>query len=59
MSRGDAGVIARHLAAFEALGPDHAALYREMTRRQLELVQATQRLSDGRALRVRRVISPE
>jgi len=26
VSRGDAGVIARHLAAFEALGPEHAAL---------------------------------
>ena len=63
ISRGDAGVIARHLAAFTALGPEHAALYREFTRRQLELVQATQRLSEEQAERVRgilsRVISPE
>lgn len=59
VSRGDAGVIARHLAAFTVLGPEHAALYREMTRRQLELVQATQRLSEEQAGRVRRVISPE
>jgi predicted short-subunit dehydrogenase-like oxidoreductase (DUF2520 family) len=59
VSRGDAGVIARHLAAFTALGPEHAALYREMTRRQLELVQATQRLSEEQVERVRRVISPE
>ena len=59
VSRGDAGVIARHLAAFDALGPDHAALYREMTLRQLSLVQATHRLSDEQAERVRRIISPE
>jgi predicted short-subunit dehydrogenase-like oxidoreductase (DUF2520 family) len=56
VSRGDAGVIARHLAAFEALGPEHAALYREMTQRQLALVQATQRLSDDQAERVRRTL---
>ena len=56
VSRGDAGVIARHLAAFEALGPEHAALYREMTRRQLALVQATQRLSDEQVRRVRGVL---
>ena len=56
VSRGDAGVIARHLAAFEALGPEHAALYREMTRRQLGLVQATQRLSDEQVRRVRGVL---
>lgn len=63
ISRGDAGVIARHLAAFTALGPEHAELYREFTRRQLELVQATQRLSEVQAGRVRailsQVISPE
>ena len=34
----------------------HAALYREMTQRQLALVQATQRLSDEQAERVRRVL---
>jgi predicted short-subunit dehydrogenase-like oxidoreductase (DUF2520 family) len=56
VSRGDAGVIARHLAAFEALGREHAALYREMTQRQLALVQATQRLSDDQAERVRRTL---
>jgi len=56
VSRGDAGVIARHLAAFEALGAEHAALYREMTQRQLALVQATRRLSDEQAERVRRAL---
>ena len=59
ISRGDSGVIARHLAAFTALGPEHAALYREFTRRQLELVQATQRLNEAQAERVRKIISPE
>ena len=59
VSRGDAGVIARHLAAFTALGPEHAAFYRELTRRQLALVQASARLSEEQAERVRRVICPE
>jgi predicted short-subunit dehydrogenase-like oxidoreductase (DUF2520 family) len=59
VSRGDAGVIARHLAAFTALGPEHAAFYRELTRRQLELVQASDRLSEEQAEHVRRVIVPE
>jgi predicted short-subunit dehydrogenase-like oxidoreductase (DUF2520 family) len=53
VSRGDAGVIARHLAAFTALGPEHAALYREMTLRQLALVQVTQRLSEAQVAAVR------
>lgn len=56
LSRGDAGVIARHLAAFNALGPEHAALYREFAQRQLELVQRTQRLSEAQAERVRQVV---
>ena len=59
ISRGDAGVVARHLAAFTALGPEHAELYREFSRRQLALVQATQRLSEDQAQRVRGVISRE
>lgn len=59
VARGDAGVVARHLAAFTTLGPEHADLYREFTRRQLELVQATQRLSEAQAERVRLVIAPE
>jgi predicted short-subunit dehydrogenase-like oxidoreductase (DUF2520 family) len=58
-SRGDAGVVARHLAALEALGPEHAALYREFTRRQLVLLQATGRLSEEQAASVRAVISRE
>ena len=44
VSRGDAGVIERHLSALEHLGPEHLAFYREMTRRQLQLVREAGRL---------------
>lgn len=37
VSRGDGGVIAKHLQALEALGADHAALYTALTRRALAL----------------------
>ena len=47
-SRGDLGVIARHLDALERLGPQHAAFYREMTRRQLTLARASGRLAESR-----------
>lgn len=57
VSRGDAGVVARHIAAFEKLGPEHLAFYREMTRRQVELVQETLRLSAEQAQRIRDLLS--
>jgi predicted short-subunit dehydrogenase-like oxidoreductase (DUF2520 family) len=57
LSRGDAGVIERHLAAFAALGPEHAALYREMTMRQLDLVQSTGRLSEAQATAIRQALA--
>ncbi|WP_112187620.1 DUF2520 domain-containing protein [Ralstonia sp. GX3-BWBA] len=37
VSRGDGGVIDKHLQALEALGTDHAALYTALTRRALAL----------------------
>lgn len=37
VSRGDGGVIDRHLQALDALGADHAALYAALTRRALAL----------------------
>ncbi|CAJ0784156.1 hypothetical protein LMG7141_01478 [Ralstonia condita] len=37
VSRGDGGVIDRHLQALEALGGDHATLYTALTRRALAL----------------------
>ena len=39
ISRGDAGVVAQHLAALDALGGAHGAIYREMSRRQLKLAR--------------------
>jgi predicted short-subunit dehydrogenase-like oxidoreductase (DUF2520 family) len=39
VSRGDAGVLERQLAAFEALDGDHAALYGLLTRRALSLAR--------------------
>jgi predicted short-subunit dehydrogenase-like oxidoreductase (DUF2520 family) len=40
VSRGDAGVLERQLAAFEALGADHATLYALLTRRALSLARS-------------------
>ncbi|CEJ17103.1 probable nadp oxidoreductase, coenzyme f420-dependent; (partial sequence nterminus) protein [Ralstonia solanacearum IPO1609] len=37
VSRGDGGVIDRHLRALDALGADHVALYAALTRRALAL----------------------
>ncbi|HJW11976.1 MAG TPA: DUF2520 domain-containing protein [Albitalea sp.] len=47
-SRGDVGVIARHLKALAQLGPPHSAFYREMTQRQLTLGRASGRLDEPR-----------
>ncbi|MGC0056973.1 DUF2520 domain-containing protein, partial [Ralstonia pseudosolanacearum] len=37
VSRGDGGVIERHLQALDTLGADHVALYAALTRRALAL----------------------
>ena len=37
VSRGDGGVIDKHLSALDTLGADHAALYTALTRRALAL----------------------
>jgi predicted short-subunit dehydrogenase-like oxidoreductase (DUF2520 family) len=49
VSRGDAGVVQRHLQALDRLGPAHGAFYRELTRRQIELARTDGRL-DGAQL---------
>jgi len=49
VSRGDAGVVQRHLQALDRLGPAHGAFYRELTRRQIELARTNGRL-DGAQL---------
>ncbi len=47
ISRGDAGVVGRHLEALAALGGGHLAIYREFARRQLHLARAAGRLDDA------------
>ncbi len=57
ISRGDAGVVQRHLRALEALGPDHAAIYREMSLRQLELAKRAGRLDDAQLARIAALVA--
>jgi predicted short-subunit dehydrogenase-like oxidoreductase (DUF2520 family) len=45
ISRGDLGVIERHLQTLDALGPAHGALYRTLALPQLELARQAGRLS--------------
>lgn len=56
VSRGDAGVVARHLQALERLGPGHAAFYRELTRRQIELARASGRLDAARIAQLQALV---
>ncbi|UUX93963.1 DUF2520 domain-containing protein [Aquabacterium sp. J223] len=44
LSRGDAGVVRRHLQALHALGGDHGDFYRVLARRQLRLAHDAGRL---------------
>lgn len=57
ISRGDAGVVERHLVAFDAEGPEHGALYREFGRRQLRLAIAGGRLDPAQAERLRALLA--
>ena len=56
ISRGDGGVVERHLAAFDAEGSDHGRFYRELARRQLVLAVAAGRLDEDRARLMAEVI---
>lgn len=56
ISRGDAGVVAAHIAALDALGGQHGAFYRELSRRQLELARASGRLDEAALARLEAVI---
>lgn len=47
ISRGDAGVVAAHLQALDALGGAHGEFYREFSLRQLELARESGRLSEA------------
>lgn len=53
VSRGDAGVVRRHIEAMQALGGEHADFYREITRRQIGLAAMNGRL-DAAALQALR-----
>ena len=52
LSRGDVGVIERHLKALDALGGQHGAFYRELSLRQLSLARASGRLDEATLLRL-------
>lgn len=47
LSRGDMSVLQKHCDALEALGGEHLAFYKALTRRQWPLLQASSRASDG------------
>jgi predicted short-subunit dehydrogenase-like oxidoreductase (DUF2520 family) len=47
VSRGDAGVVGRHLQALDALGPAHGALYRQLSAGQLQLARESGRLQEA------------
>ncbi len=49
ISRGDVGVITRHIAAFDGQGESHGRLYREFARRQLRLAVMDGRLTAEQA----------
>lgn len=53
LSRGDVGVIERHLAALDALGGEHGAFYRELSIRQLSLARISGRLDEATLLRLK------
>jgi hypothetical protein len=50
-------VVRRHLQALDALGGEHGALYREFSRRQLELARAAGRLDELSLERLRELLA--
>ena len=58
IARGDAGVVAAHLAALEAIGAPEAAFYRGLARPQVALAQAAGRLDEAAAARLNDRIGP-
>jgi predicted short-subunit dehydrogenase-like oxidoreductase (DUF2520 family) len=47
LSRGDVGVIHKHINALDAVGGEHLAFYKALTRRQWPLVQISNRKTPG------------
>jgi predicted short-subunit dehydrogenase-like oxidoreductase (DUF2520 family) len=58
VSRGDAGVVQRHLAALDGLGGEHADFYRDMTRRQLLLARESGRLDETTLAALAAIVDP-
>ncbi|MFM2058652.1 MAG: hypothetical protein RLY71_3037 [Pseudomonadota bacterium] len=58
ISRGDVGVLGRHLADLARLGSDHEVFYRELARRQLGLAQASGRLDAEQLARLTQLLGP-
>jgi predicted short-subunit dehydrogenase-like oxidoreductase (DUF2520 family) len=56
LSRGDVGVVQRHLRAMAEAGPAHLAFYRELSQRQLELAQRAGRLDTDQLAALQRVL---
>jgi predicted short-subunit dehydrogenase-like oxidoreductase (DUF2520 family) len=59
IARGDAAVVSRQIGALAALGPDHAAFYRELGRRQLALARRAGRLDGDALLRLSRALGDD
>jgi predicted short-subunit dehydrogenase-like oxidoreductase (DUF2520 family) len=55
-ARGDVGVVARHLEAMAAAGPQHLALYLEFSRRQLDLAHRAGRLDAAQLEALQRLV---
>ncbi len=58
ISRGDAGVVAAHLQALDALGGAHGEFYREFSRRQLLLAREAGRLDEAALQRMGQLLRP-
>jgi predicted short-subunit dehydrogenase-like oxidoreductase (DUF2520 family) len=56
ISRGDVGVVQRHLAALGALGEAHRAWYRQLSHSQVNLAEQAGRLTAQQAEALRRVL---
>jgi predicted short-subunit dehydrogenase-like oxidoreductase (DUF2520 family) len=56
ISRGDAGVIAKHLTALGELGTEHVTFYRELGIRQLQLAEKGHRLNQDQLKQLRELL---
>jgi predicted short-subunit dehydrogenase-like oxidoreductase (DUF2520 family) len=56
ISRGDVGVVAAHLQAFDRLGGAHGEFYRSLACRQLDLAQLSGRLDEAALQRLARLL---